>query len=117
MQMSRHTTRFALALFLVAGLAGAAQAKQTRFWNLTANTVTGLQLAAAGTSDFGENLTKQDPDGSVEHDERIKVNVKPGTYDAKIADDKGRSCVVKGVVVKEGEVFTIDEQQLAGCRK
>ena len=117
MTPSRHTTRLALALLFVGGLAGTAQAKQTKFWNLTANTITSLQLAPAGGTDFGENLTKQDPDGSVEHDERIKVNVKAGTYDAKIADAKGRGCVVKGVVVKEGEVFAIDEQQLAGCGK
>ena len=109
--------RLALILVFTAGLAGTAHAKATKFWNLTANTVTSLQLAPAGTTNFGPNLTKSDPDGTVEHDERIKVAVPAGSYDAKIADNKGRSCTIIGVVVKDGEVFSIDEQQLAGCGK
>ena len=117
MDVSCQTKRIALSLCLLIGLAGAAHAKATRFWNLTANTVTNLSLAPVGTENFGPDLAKMDPDGSVEHDERIKVTVPAGTYDAKITDDKKRSCVIKGVVVKEGEVFSIDEQQLAGCGK
>ena len=116
MQASKPT-RLALSLSLFFGFAGVAQAKTTKFWNLTANTITSLQLAPAGTTTFGANLTKSDPDGTVEHDERIKVTVPAGSYDAKIADNKGRGCVVKGVVVKDGEVFSIDEQQLAACGK
>lgn len=92
-------------------------AKATKFWNLTDNTVTSLMLAPAGTDKFGPDQAKNDKDGSVDHDERLKiVDVPTGTYDAKFKDDKGRSCTAKNIDVKEGDIFTIEEKQ-ATCTK
>ncbi len=92
-------------------------AKPTRFWNLTDNTITGFSLAPAGSDAFGPDQTKSDKDGSVDHDERLKImNVPTGTYDAKLVDSKGRKCTVKNLAIKEGEVFSIEEKQLA-CSK
>jgi hypothetical protein len=110
--------RIALAVtlfFVVAGVAEAA--KPTRFWNLTANTITKLQLAPTGTETWGADQAKNDKDGAVDHDERLKITgVASGTYDVKLSDAK-RTCVVKAVAVKEGDVFSIEEKQLAGCTK
>ena len=91
-------------------------AKTTRFWNLTANTVTKFELAPAGSENWGADQAKNDRDGSVDHDERLKITgVSSGSYDARLADSKGRRCVVKNIAVTEGEVFSIEEKQLVNC--
>lgn len=105
-------------VFVLIGSGALAQSKPTRFWNLTSNTVTNLQLAPAGTQDWGSNQCKNDPDGTVDHDERVRVtNIKAGRYDVKLADKAGRVCIVRNVDVKEGAVFSIEEKQLTDCRK
>ena len=106
------------ALLLLAAATPAAAAKTTRLWNLTANTITKLQLAPAGTQTFGPDQTKNDKDGAVDHDERLKITgVTTGTYDARLIDAKGRNCLIKNIAIKEGDVFSIDEKQLTDCTK
>jgi hypothetical protein len=110
--------RAALAAFLILGFAGTASAKTTRFWNLTANTINKLELAPAGTDKFGSDQVKNDKDGVVDHDERLKIVDTPtGTYDARLSDSRGRKCLVKNVAIKEGDVFSIEEKQLQDCRQ
>jgi hypothetical protein len=95
-----------------------AQDKPIRFWNLTVNTITALQMSPAGKQDWGINQCKNDRDGTVDHDERLRItDVNPGRYDVKIADKAGRVCIVRNVDVKEGAVFTIEEKQLTECGK
>jgi hypothetical protein len=78
----------------------------------------GVARTRAGTSAFGPDQTKNDPDGTVEHDERVKVTgVAPGAYDARLKLADGRECTVKGVRVEAGKVFTIEEKELVGCSK
>ena len=99
-------------------LAQPASAKDTRFWNLTASTVKSLELAPTGTSAFGPNQTGNDPDGAVDHDERLKVTgVKTGAYDARLKLADGRECMAKGVRIEVGKVFTIEEKDLTGCAR
>jgi hypothetical protein len=89
--------------------------KPTLFWNLTKNTLTTVELAPAGTTDFGPNQCLNDPDKSVDHDERLKITgVESGSYDVRVAD-KTRSCLVRNVKVTAGKVFSIDEKQLTDC--
>jgi hypothetical protein len=110
-------------LVVLAGLAsgGPAQAaEQMQFWNLTANTIDQLYLAPAGTTNWGPNQCLNDEDKTVEADERLALeDVKPGKYDVKLHDVKGRSCQVKDVEVKAGGkyAFSIDEKQLTDCTK
>lgn len=107
-----------LAMSLLAAAPCLAAGERTRFWNLTANTITTFYLAPAGTSRFGKNQCVNDSDGTVDHDERLRITgVASGRYDAKFSDDKGRVCIVKNVDIKEGEVFSIEERQLVNCRK
>lgn len=106
--------------FVVAAilLAGPAAAKDTRFWNLTSSTVKSLELAPAGTSAFGPNQCANDPDGEVDHDERLKVTgVKTGPYDARLKLADGRACMAKGVQIEAGKVFTIEDKDLVGCAR
>ena len=114
----RVASLVAFSFALVLALAGTAAAKTTKFWNLTANTITSIELAPVGTEKFGPNLAKLDPDGSVDHDERIKLKgVADGTYDVRLKDDHGRNCVVKSIAIKDGDVVTVEEKQLEGCAK
>jgi hypothetical protein len=111
------STAIALALAFLAS-AAMAQGKGTRFWNLTLNTITHFQLSPAGKDDWGPNQCKNDRDGEVDHDERLRITgVEPGRYDAKLVDKTGRVCVVRNIDVKDGVIFTIEEKQLTDCRK
>jgi hypothetical protein len=104
------------ALLIATGVQAAE--KTTRFWNLTAKTVTSLRLAPAGTDKFGTDLCANDKDGSVDHDERLKVpNLASGQYDAKIGYADGRICTVKNMAIETGKVFSIEDKDLTACNK
>ena len=95
-----------------------AQDKPIRFWNLTVYTIMALQMSPAGKDDWGINQCKNDRDGTVDHDERLRItDVSAGRYDVKLTDKTGRICIVRNIEVKEGAVFTIEEKQLTDCRK
>lgn len=105
------------ALFFAFVPAGAS-AKDTRFWNLTASTITSLQLSPPGKNEWGRNQADNDRDHTVDHDERLKItDTDAGIYDVKFVDKSGRTCVVPNVQVKAGAVFTIEEKELKGCTK
>jgi hypothetical protein len=92
--------------------------KGIRFWNLTLNTVTQLQLSPVGKNTWGPNQCANDRDGTVDHDERLRITgIEPGRYDVRLADKTGRICVVRDVEIKDGAVFSIEEKQLTGCAK
>jgi V8-like Glu-specific endopeptidase len=104
------------ATVLLALVPSGALAKDTQFWNLTANTITSLQLSPSGKNEWGRNQTDNDRDHTVDHDERLKItDTAAGTYDVKFTDKSGRSCVVPNVQVKAGGIFTIEEKSLKGC--
>jgi hypothetical protein len=93
-----------------------AQSKPTRFWNLTRNTISEFYLAPAGTTNWGPNQCKNDKDGAVDTDERLRItDVSSGRYDAKLVDKTGRTCIVRNVKVEAGSIFTIDEKDLTSC--
>jgi len=107
-----------LSVFMVALIPTSASAKDTRFWNLTANTITSLQLSPPGKNEWGRNQADNDPDHTVDHDERLKItDTDAGTYDVKFVDRSGRTCVVPNVQIKAGSVFSIEEKELKGCTK
>jgi hypothetical protein len=92
-------------------------ASRTRFWNLTTGTIKEFRLAPAGSASFGKNQCENDPDAAVDHDERLDVTgVASGRYDAKIVYASGKACMARGVEVKEGKVFSIDDHDLTDCK-
>jgi hypothetical protein len=108
----------ALLIFILAFIPTGASAKDTRFWNLTANTITSLQLSPAGKNDWGPNQADNDRDRTVDHDERLKItDTAPGIYDVKFVDKSGRTCVVPNIEVKTGAIFTIEEKSLKDCAR
>jgi V8-like Glu-specific endopeptidase len=110
------------AMAVIAGMLAlipvGASAKDTQFWNLTANTITSLQLSPAGKNEWGRNQADNDRDHTVDHDERLKItDTAAGTYDVKFIDKSGRTCVVPNLQVKAGAIFTIEEKELKDCTK
>jgi hypothetical protein len=92
-------------------------ASRTRFWNLTTGTIKEFRLAPAGSTSFGKNQCENDPDAAVDHDERLEVTgITSGRYDAKIVYASGKACMARGVEVKEGKVFSLDDHDLADCK-
>jgi hypothetical protein len=110
---------FALIVFGLVGSSVLAQdRKGIRFWNLTLYTITTFQMSPAGADNWGPDQCKNDRDGTVDHDERLRITgIEPGRYDVKLADKIGRVCIVRNVEVKDGAVFSIEERQLTDCRK
>jgi hypothetical protein len=107
----------AVAFLMASAVPTLAQSDRIRFWNLTANTITKFYLAPAGTDRYGPDQCVNDRDGTVDHDERLRITgVTPGRYDAKFQDKKGRICIVKNINVKPGGIFSIEERQLANCK-
>jgi hypothetical protein len=105
-------------LMFAAASPGSAADRPLRFWNLTAGTITGLYLAAPGSSQWGPNQCLNDADKSVDHDERLTITgVTPGHYDVKLIDKKGRTCVVRDVELVTGRpyAFSIGEKDLTSC--
>ena len=108
----------ALALQMSPALAAEGKSKGIRFWNLTAETITSLQLSAPGKDAFGPDQCKNDPDGTVDHDERIKiVGVSAGPYDVRLKQKSGRTCLVRNVTVEDNKVFSISDKDLTDCTK
>ena len=54
------------AAFILALVPMDASAKDTQFWNLTANTITSVQLSPTGKNEWGKNQADNDKDGTVE---------------------------------------------------
>ena len=64
----------------------------------------------------GQNQCLNDPDGAVDHDERLKVTgIVKGTYDARLTLADGRKCLAKNVRIEEGKPFAIEEKDLSDC--
>src|SRR5215510_5020326 len=109
---------FVLLALAAMSSAASAQGRPTRFWNLTRHTISEFHLAPAGTTDWGPNQCKNDKDGTVDPDERLRITgVAAGSYDAKLTDVSGRTCLVKNIKVEVGEIFSIEEKELTDCRQ
>ncbi len=106
----------AIFAFLMCLSCAFAQDRPARFWNLTRHTIAEFYLAPAGTTNWGDNQCKNDKDGTVDSDERLRITgVGTGVYDAKLKDVSGRTCLVRNVMVEGGEIFSIEEEDLTSC--
>jgi hypothetical protein len=109
---------FVLLALAATASAVSAESRPTRFWNLTRHTVSEFQLAPAGTTNWGPNQCRNDKDGTVDPDERLRITgVAPGRYDARLKDVSGRTCIVRNIEVKAGEIFSIEENELTSCTR
>jgi len=112
--------KIVLVVLALAGMAAQALAegRPTRFWNLTRHTISEFYLAPAGTTEWGANQCKNAKDGTVDSDERLRITgVAAGSYDAKLTDVSGRTCVVRNIKISAGEIFSIEEKDLTSCTR
>ena len=107
-----------VVLLLAGGELAAQGGKGIRLWNLTTSTITGFQLSPVGKNDWGPNLTLNDKDKEVDHDERLRITgVEPGRYDARVSYAKSRQCMVRDIELKADAVFSIADKDLKDCNK
>jgi hypothetical protein len=72
-------------------------------------------MSPAGKDNWGPDQCKNDRDGTVDHDERLRITgIEPGRYDVKFGDKIGRVCIVRNTEVKDGAVFSIQERATDG---
>ena len=103
------------ALFATFSIALAAE-RPMRFWNLTRHTISEFYLAPTGTTNWGANQCKNDRDGTVDFDERLRItDTPPGLYDARLKDVSGRTCMVRNLKLEVGGIFSIEERDLSSC--
>ena len=106
----------AVAAIIITSSGALAAERATRFWNLTRHTISEFHLAPAGTTDWGDNQCKNDKDGTVDSDERLRITgTGPGICDARLKDISGRVCLVRNIKLDAGEIFSIEEKDLTSC--
>jgi hypothetical protein len=106
----------AAALFSNPSLAADGKGKGIRFWNLTSSTMTSVQLSPAGQNAWGADQCANDPDGAVDHDERLRITgISPGRYDVRLANKAGRTCIVRNLEIKVNGIFSIEDKDLTEC--
>ncbi len=106
----------AAATLVIISSGALAADRPPRFWNLTLHTIAEFYLAPAGTTNWGENQCKNDKDGTVDSDERLRITgIDSGIYDAQLKDVAGRTCLVRNIKVEAGEIFSIEERDLTSC--
>jgi hypothetical protein len=115
----RLTAAGLLSLIGVTAATGTfAAGKLPQFWNLTSSTVAGLEISKVGANAFGPNQTVNDPDGAVEHDERLKITgIEAGLYDVRLTLRDGRICFARNVKIQDGKPFSIEDKNLINCAK
>jgi hypothetical protein len=108
----------AVLVLTASSLLALAAERPMRFWNLTRHTITEFYLAPAGTTNWGVNQCKNDRDGTVDHDERLRItDTAPGIYDAKFTDVSKRTCIVRNLKLETGGIFSIEESELTTCTR
>ena len=115
-----RTLAITVCLASLSTQAWAQPAKTLRFWNLTAETITELYVAPAGTTAWWPNLCLSDPDHTVEADERLNLGgTKPGQYDVRFVDTTKRMCLLKNVTLKAdgAYAFSLSESEMKACAK
>ena len=97
-------------------LAQAEREMRVRLWNLTAQTITSVFLAPARTESYGPDQSGNER-GHVAPDERLRITgISPGRCDAKLQDQTGRVCVVRGIAIRAGTIIRIAERDLTDCQ-
>jgi hypothetical protein len=75
-------------------------------------------MSPAGQETWGPDQCQNDRDGTVDHDERLRITgVEPGHYDARVSYPDKRQCVVRNIEIKADAVFSIADKDLKDCSK
>ena len=114
LQIGRSISLAVMAIFCTTSFAYAAA--QTKFWNITGDTIVKFELAPAGTTTWGPDQCKNDKDDSVDDDERLQIkDIATGSYDARMTYKDGHVCIAKAISIEQGKIFSIEKNQLKDC--
>lgn len=114
----RYLTIVLVMMIAVAPAGLRAQGKGIRLWNLTTSTISGFALSPSGKDDWGPNLTLNDKDKEVDHDERLRLTgVAPGRYDARVSYRDSRQCLVRNLDIAADAVVSIADKDLTDCSR
>jgi hypothetical protein len=118
----RHRTSLRIVRLVAFGLIAisctswALATGQTKFWNITGDTIVKFELAPAGSNNWGPDQCKNDKDDSVDDDERLLIkDVATGSYDARMTFKNGRVCTLKAISIEQGKIFSVEANQLKDC--
>ncbi len=94
-----------------------AEAGEINFVNRAPVTIQHLQLAPAGTEEWGEDeLGDADEDSLATGDWHVVEDVEPGLYDIRLGDGNGGYCVFRDIEVGQLRVdFVVDDGMLDAC--
>jgi hypothetical protein len=82
----------------------------------TATTFTGVYLAPAGSDHWGGNQALNDKDKTLDPSERLAIkDVARGRFDAKLVDQKGRTCIRRGIDLSKDTTFDVRDADLTDC--
>lgn len=117
MQHRRAIRAAALTLGTLSLLGPARAADKFFAYNMTtASTIKELQLAPAGTAQWGANQALNDKDKELEPSERLPLkDVGHEKYDVRVVDEKGKACVKRGVDLSGDTSFVIRDEDLKEC--
>lgn len=107
-----------MAIVVIATItAGASAADRFFMYNLTATTVfTGVFLAPGKTESWGANQALNDKDKAVDPSERLLIkDIQRGVFDLKLVDGKGRTCLVRGIDLRNDTTFAVHDSDLTNC--
>jgi hypothetical protein len=106
----------AFGFMAIACTSWAIAARQTKFWNITGDTIVKFELAPAGSNNWAPDQCENDKDNAVDDDERLQIKDAPtGSYDARMTFKDGRVCTVKAISIEDGKIFSIEHNQLKDC--
>jgi hypothetical protein len=86
---------------------------------LTTSTIfAGVYLAPAGSGRWGNNRALNDKDKAVDPSERLLIkDSERGGFDAKLVDQKGRTCIVRGIDLAKDTTFDVRDTDLTDCHR
>ncbi len=108
----------AMLVLALGGAAPAGAAEKFYAYDLTTSSdFTEVYLAPAGTEQWGKNQALNDSDKALNVTERLLLTgIGHKVYDVKLVDQKGRTCIKRGVDLTQDKTFDIREADLAGCQ-
>jgi hypothetical protein len=108
---------FAAAVAVSCASAPTSAADRFFLYNLTtATTFAGVYLAPAGSDHWGSNQALNDKDKTLDPSERLAIKeVTRGQFDAKLVDQKGRTCIRHGIDLSKDTTFDIRDADLTDC--
>ena len=98
--------------------AAATEGNSPLFLNRVGETIVKLQFAPVRTAKWGPDQCQYEDEKSVRHNKKLPLmDVKPGRYNVRFTDLKGRICTVKNLSVRGDALVVLRENELPPCTR